>query len=191
MHALIPAALALLCANASPRQYRAPPVFLSLALASITSRVVSNLLVLCLFTAQLVGTVNRVQTGTAPALLFAALAPLGAAFEAGLVRSAIQTVRAVALLGAVIETLYARHRLLVTANNVAVTALAAYSPAEVAVSFVLLTNVIPAALYLSARKRGGSATAARVLCLWGLFEAMAAHEYGYELCTAMAVAISL
>lgn len=190
MHPLVAPALGVLCVNVSPRRY-APAIFLLLALTSLGSRAACNFMLLGLFTGHVVDTVNRLQTGTAPALVFAALAPLNAAFDVGLLRSAIQAVRAVALVGAVIETLFARKRLMVTANNVAVMALAAYTPAEVAVSFLILTTAIPGALLLSIADRGGSATAARVLCLWGLFEALAAHEMGYELCISMAVAISL
>lgn len=194
MHPLVPLGLALLCVDASPQQHRAPTAFLVLALASVASRAVGNIVLLALFVAHLVDTAGRLRSGTAPAIVFAASAPLDAAFlgtDLALLRSALRAVRAVALVGAVAETLFTRRPLLVTANNVVSMALAAWSPAEVTVSYLVLSTVLPGTLYLSVTTRGGTATVARLLVLWGLFEALASHRHGYELSIAMAAAISL
>lgn len=194
MHPLLPPALALLCANVLPRPRRAPTAFLVLALASVSAKPVCDMLLLALFTAHMVDTVVKLQTGTAPAVVFAALAPVDAAFantELRLLRGVLQTVRAVALVGGVTETLFARNRLLVTANNVVTICLAAWAPAQVTVSFMLLVTVIPGAIVLSVQERGGTATAARVMALWGVFEALAIHDRGHELSISLAAALSL
>ena len=194
MHPLVPLGLALLCVDASPQQHRAPATFLVLALASVTWRAVSNLVLLALFVAQLVDTAGRLQSGTAPAIVFAASAPLDAAFlgtELALLRNVVWAVRAVALVGAVAETLFTPRSLLVTANNVVSMALATWTPAEVTVSYLVLSTVLPGTLYLSVTRRGNVATVGRLLVLWGLFKALASHRHGYELSIAMAAAISL
>lgn len=194
MHPLVPPALAFLCVDASPHSYHAAPVFLGLALASVLWKAVGNLLLLGLFGAHLSDTVSRLGTGTAPAIVFAASAPLSAALkesDLALLGNALWAVRAVSLVGGVIETLFARHRLLVTANNVVTMALAAYTPAEVVVTYLVLTTVLPGTLVLSVGNRGATVTAGRLLLLWAVFEGLAGHAYGYELCVSMAVAISL
>ena len=193
MHPLVPAALALLCVNASPGVARAAPLFLVLTLASVAWRTVGNLLLLAFFGAHIVGTTSQMNTGTVPAIVFAALAPVDAALTGtslSLLRSALRGLRTLALLGGVIETLFARRRLLAMANNVASMALAAWAPAEITVSYVFFAWIVPGTLYLSAKRRGITGTAGRAMLFWCLFEALAAHEYGYELCISIAVAIS-
>jgi hypothetical protein len=194
MHPAAPFIYAALVLNAEPPRPVVGASFLLAALAAVASPTFAHCLVLWVFTAHLVDVVTCLKVGTAAPIVYAATAPLDQALghsELVLLHRAIFALRVLCLAGAVMETVFGRKRLVAYANNAACIALGVYAPSTVTVTWLMLTIVVPGKLFITAQRRGISATIFRFCVGSAVFSALVDHEFAFEVSTALVASLSL
>lgn len=193
MHALAPVLYAVLVLDAEPTPSSVGS-FLLAALAAVASPAVAHSLVLVVFAAHLVSVVTFFKVGTAAPIVYAASAPLDQALglsELSMAHRVIWALRALALFGGVMETVFGRRRMIVVANNVVCMVLAIYAPSSITVSYLMATIIVPAKLYIVTARRGTLGLVARMAVGTAVFTALSEHEYAFEISTALVAALSL
>lgn len=193
MHALAPVLYAILVLDAEPTPSSVGS-FLLAALAAVASPAVAHSLVLAVFAAHLVSVVTILNVGTAAPIVYAASAPLDQALglsELSLVHRIIWALRALALFGGVMETVFGRRRMIVVANNAVCMALALYAPSSITVSYLMATIVVPGKLYIVTARRGTLGMMARMAVGTAVFSTLSEHKHAFEISTALVAALSL